>query len=359
MGVRGSLLPVASVMLLILGGCSPPVETAGPVEIPVYVIRPQLNTNTHSRTYTGVIRPRYEAELAFRVPGKILARLVEVGDRIQAGQVVARLDVTDYKLAAEAAASELAAARANARRAAADAERVAQLRGTSAISKQEWDAAKATADATAETVAMAERNLELANNRMAYCELRADHDGVVMSLAAEAGQVVTEGQAVVRVARTGEKEAVIGVPEHQLSELRECKACVRLWSQGDREYTAELREVSPTADPQSRTYEARFRIPANGESIELGMTATVVLSRPQEVPTFTLPPTAILGQQSSAQVWVVDPKSSQLTLMPVKVQEFRSDAVVVQGLTGDELVVRAGGHKLDAGLRVRIREEAQ
>ncbi len=175
----------------------------------------------------------------------------------------------------------------------------------------------------------------------------------MIALPVEAGQVVTDGQMVARVARTGDREAVVSLPEHRLELAKSGTAAVSLWSSRFVQYPAKLRELSPVADPITRTYQARFAIPDDVPGVELGMTATVHLSAGSGGPTFVLPASALLRQGSQGSVWVVG-EGGKLTLTPVTVARYRQDEVVLSGgLRGGEQVVPAGVNRLHAGLVVR------
>jgi RND family efflux transporter MFP subunit len=319
--------------------------------VAVLTVTPTEATATHS--YTGVVRARYEADLGFRVSSKVTARFVEVGQRVAAGQTIATLDPADHELAVKSAAAELGVAEADARNAGAELTRVERAFAAGAGSHSDVDARRAAADSTRDRVTKAKRELELANNRLAYCTLAADADGVVTAVPVEAGQVVAAGQTVARVARAGHREAVVSIPEHRLDLAKTGTAAVSLWSAGTARYPVKLRELSPVADPTTRTYHARFAIPDDVPGVELGMTATVQLTAGSGGPAFVLPATALVRQGSQGSVWVIG-AGGKLALTPVTVARYGQDeAVVSDGLRGGERVVRAGVNRLHAGLVVR------
>jgi RND family efflux transporter MFP subunit len=356
MGVRAPFLRLLIPAAVLAGGCARPVATRPPEPPTVLVTRPVAESAAGVQTYTGTVRPRYETDTGFRVGGKLVTRNVEVGDRVTAGQVLAVLDPTDFDLAVKAAENDRNAAEATARNAAKEEERARRNRASGVISGSEYDTRRASLDTATEQLRKAERSLELARNRLSYCTLRAEVEGVVTGLAAEAGQVVAEGQWVVRVARRGEREAVVGVPEHRLTDLKSAVARVSLWSQNGTDYPAKLREVTPTADPVTRTYQVRFSLTEDCPA-ELGMTVTVHLHPYTPAAAVSVPLSAVTKAGEQPGVWVVDSKTGKLTLTPVRVREYRHDrAVLSGGLGGNEWVVRAGIHKLDPALTVRVRE---
>jgi multidrug efflux system membrane fusion protein len=306
------------------------------------------------QSYTGVVRARYETDLAFRVGAKIASRHVEVGQRVSAGAVLFRLDPTDYRLAVKAAEADLTAADAEVVQATADDARMARLRDTRAVSSSETDKARSARDAAVGRRDRARETLTLARNRLAYCELTADADGVVTALTAEAGQVVAEGQVVARLARDGEREAVVSLPENQADAARSARATVTLWAAPGESYPAVLRELSPTADPVTRTYQARFTVANTGPEVVLGMTATVHLAPADAAPGYVLPLSSLLRTGDRPAVWVVDRRTGAISLTPVEVREYRQETVVLSGgVKPGQLVVTAGVQKLDAGLTVR------
>src|SRR5262245_65522988 len=223
---------------------------------PVQVQRVSFSTGTDAREFVGVVRARYETDLGFRVAGKIVARVVNVGDRVRAGDTVARLDPHDLQLQVESAEAELAAAASNLTQAAADAERYASLKARGYAAVAEFDRKKWTKDEAESRLERARRALEMARNQLAYSDLKADSDGVITATLADPGQVVAIGQAVARLAHRGEKEAVVALPETWLGEARRVEASVRLWSDPDSRFPARLSELSPQAAAVTRTYAA-------------------------------------------------------------------------------------------------------
>jgi membrane fusion protein, multidrug efflux system len=309
-------------------------------------------------SYTGVVRARYESDLAFRVGGKVISRHVEVGQRVKAGQPLFRLDPEDYELAVKEAEADLIAAEAVAKLTIIEHDRRVQLRKTGATSLSDFDQTLSDRDVAAGKRDRAVKALALARNRLSYCTLAADADGVVTALPAEAGQVVADGQPVARLARDGGREAVVSLPENRVETARSARARVTLWSAPGDSLSALLREVSPAADPVTRTYQARFSLPGAGPGVELGMTATVHLTPAEAVPGFVLPLSSLLRQSDRPAVWVVGREAGRPTLTPVKVREYRQESVVIAaGVKPGDLVVTAGVQKIDPGMAVRPWEE--
>jgi len=338
-------------------GCKPKPATIVEVQ-PVVVVRVQSQPLIERQTYTGVIRARYETDLGFRVGGKVIARRVEIGERVKTGQVLAMLDPEDYDLAVRVAEADLAASEAEAKVAAQEEVRAKSMLTNRAISSSEYDQRLSLSDASRERREKNRRSLQLARNRLGYCTLTANTAGVITSLTVEAGQVVAEGQTLIRIARLDEKEAIVSIPEKRVQSLRSQTATVSLWSSTGDRIPAKLRELAPTADAATRTYQARFTLIDASDRIELGMTATVHLEAVETATAIHVPTTALLSRGESPSVWVVDAKLGTIAAVAVKVREYRPDSVVIaSGLSGGELVVRAGVHKLDAGQKVRIVED--
>ena len=349
---------VAVFIFPLLAACED--ETASPTakaERPVQVERVAFESENAAREFVGVVRARYETDLGFRVAGKIVNRVVNVGDRIRVGDVVARLDPQDLKLQVESAEAEFAAATSNLHQATTDLERYDALKTRGWASLADFDRKKATKDEAEGRLQRAERSLDLARHQFDYADLKADADGVITETLAEPGQVVAVGQAVVRLARQGEKEVLVALPETWLSEARSSRATVQLWSGPERRFKAQLRELSPQADATTRTYAARFTIDNPDESVALGMTATVTLSHATDASVAKLPLAAIINRGTGPSVYVVD-NANELQLRPVKVTSFTEDkALITSGVSDGDRVVTLGVQKLNAGQKVHAIDE--
>lgn len=314
---------------------------------------------------SGTVEARSDAALAFRVGGLIEARLVDRGARVRRGQPLMRLDTADASLAAaearataDAAVQAVVAARANSVRAVADAERLEPLVGAGGISAQAMDQARAAASAAAAELQAAERRASAAHdaasragNAQRYATLVADSDGVVGDVLADAGQVVAEGQPVLRLARAGGRDAVVTVPEGMRRALPRT-AEARLVGDG-RRFSAQLREVSGVADPGTRSFEARYALLGTdpmppGQSVRLDMRGAAS-SRALAVPA-----AALIDRGKGPAVWVVQ-ANGRVKLRPVQVSGMADEqAIVVRGLTSGERVVALGAHLLADGQAVRI-----
>src|SRR5262245_7421287 len=325
--MKASLISRLSPLLLValapvIAACQDQAQSAdGKAARPVQVQTVAYRPGDASREFVGVVRARYETDLGFRVAGKIVARPVNVGDRVRAGDVVARLDPQDLQLQMESARAELSAAMSAVAQTAADELRFCGLKERGYAAVAEYDRKKNAKDEAEGRLERAQRALDLAKNQLAYAELKADADGVITAAMAEPGQVVAIGQAVVRLAHRGEKEALVALPETWLDEARKSNATVRLWSDSKRKFTARLRELSPSADPATRTYAARFSIDDPTDAAALGMTAIVTLSFANEAEIAKLPLSAVINRGTGPSVYVVD-NTGALVLQPVTVASF-------------------------------------
>lgn len=308
-----------------------------------------------SLVLAGTVVPRIESTLGFRVAGKIVQRSVDVGATLKAGDVIAQLDPSDYRLAVDNARAALASAEADHVRARSDHERYLNLRGSAAFTAQTLEQRQSLAATASARVEQARTQLASADNNLAYTTLRADTDGVVTAVQAEVGQVLSQGQGVVRVARIDELEILVGVPEHRLKLVRESPAATfELWSDPGRRHTARLRELSPSADPGTRTYAARFSVVDPPAFIGLGMTATLGFERPDATTAADVPLSAIFQRGTQPAVWVIDRASSTVELRPVTIARWRDDtAAIASGVKDGELIAVAGVHKLESGQKVK------
>lgn len=304
---------------------------------------------------SGEVRPRYETRLSFRLPGQMLARKVEVGDRVKAGQAVAVLDARDAQLAESSARAQLAQAESQAALAEADFKRFAELRAKNFISQAEYDRRLAQARQAREQAAAARAQASQAANQVAYTLLTAPHAGLITALEAEAGQVLSAGQTVARLARPEELEVVVAVPEHRLQAFRKAREYeVRLWSAPGKSYRGELRELSPVADPASRTYSARISLQDEDASFAIGMTAELRV-RAQGDGAPQIPLSALFHRDGKPAVWVVE--DERVRLMEVTTGDVSGNAVaIVGGLQPGQRVVSAGVQRLEEGQRVALAE---
>lgn len=347
------------IALVALSACSdkPPAPVLPPLVVTQVVTPGDAGLQA---SFAGEVRARSESALGFRVGGKIVARLVDVGATVAAGTPLARIDARDLQLNSASVKSQMAAAEADLVQAKADFARYNDLYQKKFVSAAEIDRRKATLDVAQARLEQAKAQLDVADNQNTYAVLTADRAGVITAVEADVGQVVAAGQTVVRVARDGEKEVLITVPENRLPEVQAAQRIeVSLWAAPDRRYGGRVREVSPIADTVTRTYAVRIAVNGADAGIRLGMTASVVLQQPGAGNAMVLPLTAIYQKGNDIALWLVDPSSQTVKLAPVKVGVYRdSTATVVSGVKAGDRVVIAGVHKLTEGQKVRIASNA-
>jgi multidrug efflux system membrane fusion protein len=340
--LRLRLLP-ALLLFAALAGCGR--EAAVP-EPPRPVLTRVLGETAGDETlsYSGEVRSRHETPLAFRIPGKITARPVDAGAIVRAGDILARIDPADSLLSVEAANAQLELA-------AADVQRWRHLRAQNFVSQAALDGKESAYRA-------ARAQAELARNQSAYTVLRADQAGVIGLITGEVGQVVAAGQTIMRLARADTLEVAISIPEARMPELRSLGAAeISLWADAQAHYAGTLRELSPVADPVTRTYAARVAIRQPDARVLLGMTATVRFLRQEGSNRLSVPLTAVFQHAGQPALWVVD-ADQIVSLRPVAIAAYREDsAILAGGATAGERIVVAGVHKLSSGERVRVIEQ--
>jgi RND family efflux transporter MFP subunit len=341
-------------LAIALAGCNEQVAEKPAPPRPVLVATAHYEAATPERSFVGTIRPRIEADMGFRVPGKVAKRLVEVGQTVDVGQPLATLDEVDLKLQAEQAVAEFHAATGVLAQAAAAETRAKELRSKGWATDAQLDQASAAADEARARLNRAERSVDLTKNSLSYATLQADARGVVTAALVEPGQVVSAGQTAIRVARFAEKEAVVAIPETLVERAKTGTATVTLWSEPNKKYAARLREISPSADPATRTYLAKFSLPGAGDNVELGMTATLTLCDTATERVARLPLSALFNEGDGPSLYVVDDKG-EVTLKPVKVKSYESnDVLVTGGVDEGAKIVALGVQKLDPSQKVRV-----
>lgn len=353
-----SLYSVGVVALLAIGGCAK-------VDVKPEAVRPVRTTTVAPKngdvlSFAGEVKPRYETRLAFRVSGQIVERRIEVGSVVARGQILAVLDAKDLKLAESAANAQLAQAETQATLAEADFRRYTELRAKNFISQAEFERREAQVKQAREAAAASRAENERLRNQVGYGSLVAPHAGVITAIEAETGQVVAAGQPVARIARQEEREIAFSVPEHLLQSMRAGKDIeVRLWSKPDVAFPAKLRELSPVADPATRTYPARVAIVKGDRELALGMSAEVRV-RTNHIESIRVPLSAVFHQLGQPAVWIVEGEPLAVRLVSIKTGAVYGDTVeVTAGLERGQTVVTAGVHMLSAGQKVRLLDDTK
>jgi membrane fusion protein, multidrug efflux system len=326
---------------------------------PERAVRTQLvnaGSATASHEYAAEVRPRIESRLSFRVSGKLLSRLVNLGDSVKPGQVLARIDAQDLKLAEAAASAAVMAARTNRDQAGQDYKRFVDLQRQGFISAAELERRDSAFKAAQAQLEQAKAQADVQGNQAGYAQLIADGAGVITAINAEPGQVLAAGTPVVTVALDGPRDIVFSVPEDQITRMKAAAGQagalkVRLWG-SDKTWPLTLREVAAAADPVTRTF--LIKADAGKLDVKLGQSATVVLDLPQIAGVIKLPLAAVLQQGGKTSVWILD--GASMTVKPVAVQvggAEGNDVVIAGGLSPGQEVVVAGVHVLNPGQKVK------
>jgi RND family efflux transporter MFP subunit len=347
-----------------LAACSDATSSIDPrTQSPLVRVETVATSVQAERSFTGVVAARVQSDLGFRVPGKILERLVDAGQTVERGQPLMRIDPTDLRLATRAREEAVAAARARARQTAEDELRYRDLVSAGAVSASAYDQVRAVAESARAELNAAEAHADVARNETSYAVLLADADGVVVETLAEPGQVVGAGQVVVRVAHAGRREAVIELPET----LRPAIGSTgRATLYGSRlTGSATLRQLSDAANRQTRTFEARYVLEGRLADAPLGSTIVIqipVIQIPAiQIPdgrsaqAFQVPIGAIFDPGKGPGVWVVEGETPRVTWHAVQVAGLIAEAASVVGdLEAGDRVVALGAHLLHEGEHVRL-----
>jgi RND family efflux transporter MFP subunit len=347
----------ALLLAVLVGACDSrsgkePAADQAPAQ-PVLVTTVEYQRITQPRHFAATIRARTESDLGFRVNGKVAKRLVQNGDLVRNGQPLLVLDTIDLKLQLEQSEAEMRAATTSLAQAEADEARTTELQRRGWSPTAALDKAHAAAGDAHGRLTRAQRAVDLARNALNYATLEADADGVITSTPVEPGQVVSAGQAVVRLAHTGELEALVALPETFAERARNAHGSMTLWSLPGHSYEVKLRELSPAADSATRTYAARYTIVNPDEAVRLGMSATLTLTEDTSERAARLPLTALFDHGRGPSIWVVD-EAGRLTARNVTVARYEGQSALISGgVSEGENVVTLGVEKLDEGVLVR------
>lgn len=348
--------PLAAALLLV--ACTKPMPLAEPVRA-VKVITVGWQSMQSDTEFAGEVRARVESRLGFQVSGKLTARLVELGQHVKVGQVLAQLNPQDYQLAADAARAQMSAALTTRDLAAADFKRYQALKDQNFISGAELERRDATLKAAQAQLEQAQAQKMEQGNQVGYATLMADAAGVVTAVEAEPGQVVAAGTPIIRVAQDGPRDVAFSVPEDKVAAIKPgAQMTVRVWASGTL-LKGVVREVSASADPVTRTFSVKVSLPVQ-ESPALGTTVAVLAPVRQRAaePVIKLPTSALLQEGASTAVWVLDPATLTVKLQTVQVATADGNEVVIaSGLTPGLQVVVAGVHVLSPGQKVTIYKE--
>ncbi|HAT30928.1 MAG TPA: efflux transporter periplasmic adaptor subunit [Janthinobacterium sp.] len=336
-----------------MAACSKAPEKSEDIR-PVRVLLLESNNADINAEFSGEVRARVESRLGFRVGGKIVKRQVDVGTVVKQGQVLMQLDPQDLQLSQAQALAVLRGAETNRDLARSDMRRYQELRDKNFVSQAVLDGKVSGFKAAQSTVDSARAGYRGQSNQAAYARLLSDTDGVVTSVDAEVGQVVAPGTPVVRVAKSGQKEVVIGIPEDKVETLRRVSDVrVRLWADPRQAVAGKIREISPVADPSTRTYTVKVTIPDSLTEARLGMTAVVQFASQTATPQIRVPLTALFYEKAATSVWIVE--NGVVRLQPVSVVGTAGNDVLLGGaIKAGQSVVTAGVNLLKPGQKVTI-----
>ena len=344
-----------SLLGLVLTACSPKQPAPEPVRSVKLMTVGASDLNVQGE-YTAEVRARVEARLGFRVGGKILVRQAEAGQRVQAGQVLAEVDVQDYALAAQAAQAQVIGARTQRDLAAADFKRYEALLAQNFISAAELERRAAVLKAAQATLDQALAQAQSQSNQASYAKLTAPTAGIITGIEAEPGQVVSAGQPVVRFAQDGPRDAVFAVPEHVVSRLKIGQKMSVSVGNTLQTLQGQVREIGASADPVTRTFSVKLAL-VKAESLPLGITLNV--HAPQlagsQSDVIKVPTNALRQEGTQASVWVFDPQTSTVSSQVVQVTTADgNDVVIASGLKPGQQIVSTGVHVLSPGQKVSV-----
>jgi RND family efflux transporter MFP subunit len=358
--MRAGILGLAVVALLSGCGEDAKTDTTAPAR-PVRTVVVDPAPVDDDRQAVGEIRARYESDLSFRVAGKIQSRLVDVGVSVKKGDVLATLDEQDYQNRLKSAEADVTSAEASLVEAQGTESRQSKLLKDGYTPQSNYDAALRGLRAAESRLASARANLELTRDQLNYTSLKADTDGVITAVGAEAGQVVSSGQMIVRLARPEEKDAVFSISEAAFrnAPTKTPEISVSVLSNPSLKADGVVREISPVADPVTRTYTVKVALKNPPDALRLGMSVVGRLKL-ETAPVVVLPLSAVFDKAGQPAVWLFDTQSATVTLKPVQLARYEADrAIIAEGLQKGDVVVTAGVNQLVEGQKVRLNESAQ
>lgn len=338
---------------LILAGCHSAQSDDPRTQVPLVRVATVQDGAQAERSFTGVVIARVQSDLGFRVSGKIVERLVDAGQVVKKGDRLMRIDPTDLALASLAQTGVMEAARARALQTAADEKRYGDLVVAGAVSASAYDQIKAAADSAKAQLSAAEAQASVVRNEAAYAALLADADGVVMETLGEPGQVVAAGQTVVRLARSGPREAVIDLPETIRPAIGSAGRAT-VFTEAGGQGSATLRQLSAAANPQTRTFEARYVLEGSAALAPLGSTVTIQIPDSRAGAVVQVPLSAIHDRGQGPGVWIIDGTEPQVAWRRVEIASLSAETAAVSGgLKNGERYVALGAHLLQQGDHVR------
>jgi RND family efflux transporter MFP subunit len=355
MKIKNSIVVSLVFLILLPAGCKKQGENDPRTQPDLVQLITVSSPSGSSQYFTGVVTARVQSDLGFRVSGKVVQRLVDVGQNVRAGQPLMRIDITDYAHAITTQTENVNAAQARADQAVADEVRYRGLVVSGAVSASNYDQVKAAADFALAQLAAAKSQEKIARNQGDYSVLLADAQGTVVATMAEPGQVVAAGQSVVKLAHAGPREAAVYLPETNRPALGSV-AHATLYG-GTENIPARLRQLSDSADPETRTFEARYVLGGSEAKAPLGSTVTIQLLQAGTADSIPVPNAAITDRGNGPAVWVFHRDTSTVSLRPVSILRLgQENAWLTSGVRPGEEIVALGAHLLTDGEHVRVAE---
>jgi RND family efflux transporter MFP subunit len=364
---------MASVLLAGLSGCQKKLDVMPELPRPVKVQTVENKSLLQTVSYPAEIVPRAQVQLAFRISGKLIARPVTVGTKVKKGQLIAKIDPLDSHLGVAAAQAQLLSAQAESKQAIADLARYQALKESGFISAAEFERHKLASDTAQARVEQLSASFKTAANQSSYTVLTSAVDGVITAVHAEVGQVLNSSQAVVTITEGFDKEVLLAVPENQLDLITHAQEIQVGFSISSKVIKAKIRELSPVADPATRTFIVRLTPEQSGylDQLAFGMTAVVIVKPLESDQVIQVPVQALYHEANQTYVWVLDPVAQVVKRQPVLVaaqfskllppeqqnaiKNLGFDSVSVsKGLTPGQVIVIAGVHLLKDGQKVRV-----
>ena len=350
------ILTLLLTVLVVLAGCKPEDAPAALRLVRTLVV--DARSIGEDRRAIGEVKPRYESDLSFRVAGKVLSRVVDVGTSVKQGDTLATLDTQDYQNRLRSAEADVSSAEAALVEAQGAEGRQAKLLKDGWTTRATYDTVLRNLRTAEAKLASAKASLDLSRDQLNYTELKADFDGVITAVGAEAGQNVNAGQMVVKLARPDDKDGVFNIAEPAFADVSDAHAEVIVWPLSNLDLTVEgvVREISPVADPATRTYAVKVTLKNAPPQLRFGTSVGARLKGKAAL-AVSLPLSAVFEKDGSPAVWVLDQQSSSLSLRPITVARYEANTVVIaSGLTNGDIVVTAGVNTLTVGQKVRLTE---
>lgn len=345
----------AAISALLIGAFPVAVAFSQEPARPVLTLTARSVDTASFGPFVGSVDARFQTNLGFQVGGRIIAREVNVGDRVKQGARLAAVDATLLRLAVQSAQADLANAKAQLANAVLTENRSRALVVTETASRAQVDTAVAARETAAAKVSQAEASLRQSQNVLGYAELVAPYEGVITAVNSDVGKVVSAGDIIVTLARPDVREAVVDVPDYLSDELKAYASFdVVLAGEPSIRTTATLRQLAPASDAVTRTRRARLALQDPPNAFRLGSTISVSATR-KVAPYIAVPVSALAGPADKPSVWIVDPVKAVVTARPVKLVSRKAGYAVVDGIENGDIVVEAGVGTLQAGQAIDLK----